>query len=168
MATLWTPPANPSPNLRTALAYITAMEQMDERILSDTLDRTVQYEILPKRLTRPAVGKEHHMVYFRDLCRKFQKPIRRDVHDVIEMGDHIVIHMTGYGTSITGHPYTNEYMIILRLMASSTGDGTRKIGGVKEFVDSQASKDFFPAESRRMAEAEAAAREAAKAKRKKR
>lgn len=48
-------------------------------------------------------------------------------------------------------------MIILHMMSSSSGDGSRKIGSVKEFVDSDASKSFFPAEKKRIAEAEAEA-----------
>jgi len=93
----------------------------------------------------------------------FQKPIRRTIHEVIEMGDHIVIHASANGQSITGHEYNNEYMIVFRMMASSTGDGSRKIGSVKEFADSQASSSFIPAERRRIAAAEAEARAAARA-----
>jgi len=93
----------------------------------------------------------------------FQKPIRRTIHEVIEMGDHIVIHVSANGLSITGHEYNNEYMIVFRMMASSTGDGSRKIGSVKEFADSQASSSFIPAERRRIAAAEAEARAAARA-----
>lgn len=45
-------------------------------------------------------------------------------------------------------------MIILHMMASSTGDPSeRKIQSVKEFVDSHASKTFFPAERRRATDA---------------
>jgi hypothetical protein len=51
--------------------------------------------------------------------------------------------------STTGSPYENEYLIILRMMASSKGDGSRKIGSVKEFVDSVASSTFFPGEFQR-------------------
>ena len=56
-------------------------------------------------------------------------------------------------------------MIVLKMMASSTGDGSRKIGSVKEFVDSRASSSFFRAERGRMVEAEAKAKAASKGKR---
>lgn len=72
--------------------------------------------------------------------------------------------MSSNGESITGHPYENEYMVALHMMASSSGDGSRKIGMVKEFVDSDASKSFFPAERKRIAEAEAEAKGKAKRK----
>ncbi len=48
-------------------------------------------------------------------------------------------------------------MIILRMMNSSSGDGTRKIGSVKEFVDSYASTEFFPKEKERVKRAQAQA-----------
>ena len=41
----------------------------------------------------------------------------------------------------------------MHTMDSSTGDGSRKIRSVKEFVDSSSSSHFFPAERARIAEA---------------
>jgi hypothetical protein len=64
--------------------------------------------------------------------------------------------MSRKSESVTGHEYSNEYMIVLQMMASSTGDGSRKIRSVKEFVDSKASHEFFPAENQRRKEVQAA------------
>lgn len=41
--------------------------------------------------------------------------------------------------------------MIFHMCASSTGDGTRKIKLVKEFVDSGYSKDWFAAEREKVA-----------------
>jgi len=150
MSIPWTPPTNPSQNLRIALAYISALEQWDEKKLMDTLDETVEHRILPVSMTRPQLFKYQYLEYFRGLRRMFRKPLQRTIHEVVELGDHIVIHMSREGESATGHYYKNEYMILLEMMASSTGGSSRKIRSVKEFVDSKASASFFRPENKRM------------------
>jgi len=155
MASPWVPPTNQSPNLRTALAYIYAMEQWDEQKLMDTFDQTLEHQILPRSLNRPMLYKHQYLSYFQGLHKIFQKPLKRTIHEVIESGDCIIIHASANGESVTKHEYANEYLIVLKMMASSTGDGSRKIGSVKEFVDSNASSSFFVAESQRRKDAEA-------------
>jgi len=109
----------------------------------NTFDETLEHEIFPKSLERPLLYKYQYLDYFRYFHEKFRTPIKRTVYEVVEFGDHIVIHMAGKGESVRGHEYKNEYMVVLRMMASSTGDGSRKIRSVKEFVDSSASNSFF-------------------------
>jgi hypothetical protein len=78
MATPWTPPANPSPNLRTALAYISAMEQWDTQRLMHTFDQTLEHQILPRSLERPLLFKNQYQDYFQGLRKMFhlQKPLK--------------------------------------------------------------------------------------------
>lgn len=62
----------------------------------------------------------------------------------------ISLQASSTATSTTGVPYANEYMVIFRLRGVE--DGTIKIESTKEFVDSQASTEFFPAEMKRQEE----------------
>lgn len=69
----WAPPDDPSPNLRTVLAYFAAMETWDEAKLMDTFDDTLEHRILPKSLTRPVLTKQLYRVYFQGLTAMFKK-----------------------------------------------------------------------------------------------
>jgi hypothetical protein len=66
------PPQNPSPNLKVALAYLSALEQYDEGKLMDTFDDTLKHEIFPKSLRRPVLNKTHFRQYFRSLASMFE------------------------------------------------------------------------------------------------
>jgi hypothetical protein len=70
-------PQNPSPNLKVALAYLSALEQCDERKLMDTFDDTLEHQILPKSLRRPILNKTHFGNYFRSLAAMFERGSNR-------------------------------------------------------------------------------------------
>ncbi|KAF7976416.1 hypothetical protein HWV62_6825 [Athelia sp. TMB] len=162
----WTTPSSPSPNLATALAFMKALDEWDEEALEKTLDETLEHRILPKSLMRPVLTKSLYLsAYIHGIAEMFNAPgsskpkskLQRTIHEVIEMEDTIVIHASAKGTSVTGTSYEQEYMYVLRFTASTTGDpNERKIKSVKEFCDSSASKGFFPAERKRLADAKAA------------
>lgn len=69
----WVRPQNPSPNLKVALAYLSALEQCDERKLMDTFDDTLEHRILPKSLGRPVLNKEHFGNYFQSIASMFER-----------------------------------------------------------------------------------------------
>jgi len=159
-------PDSPSQNLATAIAFMKALDEWDEEALSKTLDETLEHRILPKSLMRPVLTKDLYLSgYIHNIAEMFKAPdsdkrrskLHRIIHEAIEMEDTIVIHASANGTSVTGASYEQEYMYVLRFIASTTGDPKeRKINSVKEFCDSYASKGFFPAERKRLADAKAA------------
>ena len=63
-----------------------------------------------------------------------------------------LIQARGAGTSITGHPYTNEWIFIFTLQPSTDG-GEPKILRIKEFLDSLYMSQFFAAEVERVKKA---------------
>ncbi|KZP28473.1 hypothetical protein FIBSPDRAFT_817380 [Athelia psychrophila] len=160
----WTPPDSPSPNLATALAWMKALEEWDEATHFATCDETLEHRILPKSLMRPVLNKNHYLSYFRGLAEMFAAPAGSSTQNAkVRLFTTCVASVKG--ESLTGELYENEYMYVLRLISSTTGNPEeRKIQSVKEFCDSYASKTFFPAERKRVAEAkakrEAKAREA--------
>ena len=59
----------------------------------------------------------------------------------------------GAGATITGHPYTNEYIFIFTLQPSING-GEPKISYIKEFIDSLYMSQFFVEEVERIKKAQ--------------
>ena len=69
------------------------------------------------------------------------------VHDVVEVPDKIVVHMSSTATSGFGQPYASEYFIMMQLVSQS--DGKHKIMVLKEYVDSKYMTEFFAEEKKR-------------------
>jgi hypothetical protein len=69
----WIPPASPSPNLKTALAYCDALNEWDRNKIFNVFDDTLQHEILPKSLARPILDKKGYVEYFSAMMLLFKR-----------------------------------------------------------------------------------------------
>jgi hypothetical protein len=67
------PPASPSPNLRTLLAYRDALNEMDYGKTISVFDDTLEHRILPKSLGRPVLTKKQYSDYFAGVMPLFKK-----------------------------------------------------------------------------------------------
>ncbi|TFK45090.1 hypothetical protein BDQ12DRAFT_674104 [Crucibulum laeve] len=146
----FTVPPNPSPNMRTFLAYLKALNTWDYDACMAVFDNSLEHRILPKSLGRPVLNKKQYGEYFKGLMPTFSG-IEFSIHEVIETPDKMTVHASSKGSSTLGTPYNNEYILILHFTSPPTvtpsseasGEWTPKIKLVKEFVDSAVSIKFF-------------------------
>ncbi|KAF8959946.1 hypothetical protein BDZ97DRAFT_1598129, partial [Flammula alnicola] len=144
----YTVPASPSPNLRTFLAYVAAMEAWEFSDVMACFDEALEHRILPKSLGRPVLNKRQYGEYLKGVMPLF-KIFKVTIHEVIEADNKMTVHFSAGGESVTGAPYGNEYIIILHFVPSPESEGPHalpKIRFVKEFVDSAFSSKFFTEE----------------------
>ena len=59
-STSFTPPASPSPNLQTLLAYFDATKELDVVKIFDLFDDNFQYQTRPKSLGNSVLNKEQY------------------------------------------------------------------------------------------------------------
>ncbi|TFK33563.1 hypothetical protein BDQ12DRAFT_637405 [Crucibulum laeve] len=146
----FTPPLNPSPNMRTFLAYLKALNTWDYDECMAVFDDSLEHWILPKSLGRPVLNKKQYGEYFKVLMPTFSG-IEFSIQDIIETADKMTVHASSKGTSTLGTPYNNEYILILHFTSpliatpssEASGEWTPKIKLLKEFVDSAVSIKFF-------------------------
>jgi len=72
VSTSFIPPPSPSPNLRAALAYRDALNEMDHVKMLDLLDDNFQHQRLPKSLGMPIQNKEQYGKYLTDVTPLFK------------------------------------------------------------------------------------------------
>ncbi|KAH8104841.1 hypothetical protein BXZ70DRAFT_922676 [Cristinia sonorae] len=145
------PQETETPQMKAALSWIHAVvETLDMRELEAVITEDFTYEILPKSLGHHPRQREEFLLYADAILFRFVKDFRATIHQVVQSWDAVVLYATCQAISVTGHPYTNEYMLVFSL--SQQVDGQFKVRAVKEFLDSKYCAEFFPAERRRRRE----------------
>ncbi|KAH8104840.1 hypothetical protein BXZ70DRAFT_623247 [Cristinia sonorae] len=147
---------DPSPQLQAALHWINALiETRDVQDLESAITDDFAIQVLPKSLGRPQLHKEEYLKYSNSFTFHVVRDFEATIQEVVETADKVVLHASSKATSATGFPYSNEYIIIFHLALQP--DGQYKVKYLKEFVDSQFSTEFFPAERKRQEARELAA-----------
>ncbi|KAJ7354389.1 hypothetical protein DFH08DRAFT_1077114 [Mycena albidolilacea] len=134
-----------SKQLENAHAILKHLIERDWDAVSDLLSPDFKHEVLPAG-TIPSTdgkegrGKEEFLGLVRYIFMVFENITLLPPIDVIQGKDAAVLHFKSDGTSKSGVKYNNEYITIVRF------DG-EKIVGLKEFVDSKHTTEFFAAVS---------------------
>ncbi|KAI0081026.1 hypothetical protein K474DRAFT_1704302 [Panus rudis PR-1116 ss-1] len=138
--------SNSSPQVQAAVQWLTAHAESDFATFETLLTDDYVHSLIPRTLNTPVRNKEEHKSFLK-AALKTVKDFKFEVHEVIEGENAVAIHVSSSAQTITGYPYTNEYTMLFRLRKNA--DGKIQITGVKEFVDSLYTTNFFPAERER-------------------
>ncbi|KAF9047699.1 hypothetical protein BJ165DRAFT_1315924, partial [Panaeolus papilionaceus] len=150
-------PHDPSPNLRAFLSFIDALHRWDFDDIMDCFDETLEHRILPQSLGRPVLNKKQYAQYFRAIFPIF-KSWRATIHEVLESGNAISVHVSSKGESVNGTPYIQEYALLIHYAPQTDPNVLPKMTMVKEYVDSAFSIKFFAEERAKMEKLKAEAK----------
>ncbi|KAL5117053.1 hypothetical protein ACEQ8H_005012 [Pleosporales sp. CAS-2024a] len=97
------------------------------------------HRVYPNRLGRPTMNNTEYEAYFSAFLPYFAN-FRVTVLDayVDEEANQVALQAASTATSAIG-PYANEYVLLIKMTESKT-----HVYEIREFVDSEASANFFP------------------------
>ncbi|KAF6761043.1 hypothetical protein DFP72DRAFT_879911 [Ephemerocybe angulata] len=116
--------------------------------MESVFDEALEHRILPKSLERPVLTKRLYGEYWRGVMALFER-FETKVIEVIEAGDKMTVHASSNGTSLSGTPYRNEYVLMIHFTPPVEAGGLPRMRYLKEFVDSGFSMRFFKEERER-------------------
>ncbi|THH21327.1 hypothetical protein EW146_g215 [Bondarzewia mesenterica] len=139
---VYSPPANPSPNVQRVLAYAAALNEWDYDKVMECFDDTLEHHILPESMGEPVRNKESYKAHLKSTMPLF-KEFKITIHELVEGSDAITLHSSSTGLSIFNTSYDNEYALFVRLVPPKDKGSLPKFGVVKEFVDSKFTVQFL-------------------------
>ncbi|CAL1717448.1 unnamed protein product [Somion occarium] len=139
-------PANPSPEVKLIIAWMTALCDGDFDKLATLVTEDFVHYVHPSSLGFPKRNKTEWLQFNKDGFDIF-KNFKITVHEIVEGQSAVVVHASSNATTSTGYPYANEYSLFFHLTAET--DGSYTIDQLKEFMDSQYAVEFFLAEKKR-------------------
>ncbi|ETW81553.1 hypothetical protein HETIRDRAFT_451314 [Heterobasidion irregulare TC 32-1] len=130
---VYMPPANPSPQVQRVLRWAETFSSFERNVGAHFAD-DVEYHVLPRALQRPVVTRRRACEEGFERQRSLFNFV---IHDLVESGSMISVHVSSYGTGANGTLYTNEYFFTFYFRPGGQWeDGLPKIAVVHEFVDS--------------------------------
>jgi hypothetical protein len=134
-----TSPDQASKLFTTALSVIAGYNSWNMDAILAPRTPNCTHRVYPDRLNRPKLNNTEYDAYFSSLLPYF-KNFTVDVIDayVDEDANKVALQAASTATSVIG-PYANEYVIMMKMTECKT-----QVYEVREFVDSEASSNFFP------------------------
>ncbi|KAH7102211.1 hypothetical protein BKA62DRAFT_829563 [Auriculariales sp. MPI-PUGE-AT-0066] len=154
---IYTPSLNPSPAVKTVLAWVAGCQAWDVDAIAVTMsDQSYTHEVLPATMNLPkSTSKATWLGGFKQFIHPMFTKWDIIIHDIVEApGGSVFGHMTSDGTTTAsvptpsgstniGAPFHNEYM--LQFTVREEADGVHRIVHIKEFMDTLSQAKFCKA-----------------------
>ncbi|KAL4247159.1 hypothetical protein ABKN59_001380 [Abortiporus biennis] len=133
-------PETSSPQLQVALSWLESFVRKDFNKVASLVSESYAQKIMPRSMgiENLVFSKAQSLGLIQILLGSVDTEshtLTGTVHERVEVGDTVILHVTTDGTSVTGNPYTGDFIFWFEVKKEE--DGQYRVVALKEFLDSK-------------------------------